>query len=151
MPATQEANPDPRVHMTLENWEQGDFLCRGYIQSRLVDQLFNVYSEVKTSKELWEALDKKYKTFNVGSGKFAAAKFLNFVMVDSKPIMDQVHDLQMILQEISDEGMKICETFTVNCFIEKLPPGWADFKNYLAFKQKALTLANLFLGCRMSH
>ncbi|CAA7034057.1 unnamed protein product [Microthlaspi erraticum] len=64
-------------------------------------------------------------------------------MVDSKPIMDQVHDLQMILQEISDEGMKICETFTVNCFIEKLPPGWADFKNYLAFKQKALTLANL--------
>ncbi|CAA7036276.1 unnamed protein product [Microthlaspi erraticum] len=39
--------------------------------------------------------------------------------------------------------MKICETFTVNCFIEKLPPGWADFKNYLAFKQKALTLANL--------
>ncbi|CAA7023934.1 unnamed protein product [Microthlaspi erraticum] len=143
MPAEQEANPDPRVHMTLENWEQGDFLCRGYIQSRLVDQLFNVYSEVKTAKELWEALDKKYKTFNVGSGKFAAAKFLNFVMVDSKPIMDQVHDLQMILQEISDEGMKICETFTVNCFIEKLPPGWADFKNYLAFKQKALTLANL--------
>ncbi|CAA7034641.1 unnamed protein product [Microthlaspi erraticum] len=143
VPATQEANPDPRVHMTLENWNQGDFLCKGYIQSRLVDQLFNVYSEVKTSKELWEALDKKYKTFNVGSGKFAAAKFLNFVMVDSKPIMDQVHDLQMILQEISDEGMKICETFTVNCFIEKLPPGWADFKNYLAFKQKALTLANL--------
>ncbi|CAA7022828.1 unnamed protein product [Microthlaspi erraticum] len=77
VPAEQEANPDPRVHMTLENWVQGDFLCRGYIHSRLVDQLFNVYSEVKSSKELWEDLDRKYKTFNVGSGKFATAKFLN--------------------------------------------------------------------------
>ncbi|CAA7045644.1 unnamed protein product [Microthlaspi erraticum] len=142
-PELPSDNTDPRVLLTVENWTQGDFLCKDYIQNRLVDQLYNVYSEVKTSKELWNALEKKYKTFNVGSGKFAVAKFLNFVMLDSKPIMDQVHELQMILQEISDEGMEICETFTVNCFIEKLPPGWADFKNYLAFKQKPLTLANL--------
>ena len=57
--------------------------------------------------------------------------------------MDQVHELYLIFQEIAEERMKLCETFTVNCFIEKLPPSWADFKNYLAYKQKTLTLANL--------
>ena len=76
-------------------------------------------------------------------GKFATVKFPNFVMVDSLPNMDHIHELQLIFQEIADEGMKLCETFTVNCFIEKLPPSWEDFKNYLAYKQKALTLANL--------
>ncbi|CAD5318331.1 unnamed protein product [Arabidopsis thaliana] len=39
--------------------------------------------------------------------------------------------------------MKICETFTVNSIVEKLPPSWSDFKNYLEFKQKPLSLQNL--------
>ena len=141
-PVLPADNTDPRALASLDAWKHGDFLCKGYIQNRLVDQLFSVYSEVKTSKDLWDALEKKYKSFNVGSGKFATSKFLKFVMVDSRPIMDQVHELQLIFQEIAEEGMKLCETFTVNCFIEKLPPR-AAFKNYLAYKQKALTLANL--------
>ncbi|KAL1225426.1 hypothetical protein V5N11_009077 [Cardamine amara subsp. amara] len=64
-------------------------------------------------------------------------------MVDCRSIMEQVHELQLIIQEIADEGMKICETFTVNCIMEKLPPRWLDFKNYLCYKQKALTLVSL--------
>lgn len=86
---------------------------------------------------------EKYKSFNVGSGKFATAKSFNFLMVDSRPIMEQVHEIQFIFQEFVDKGMKLCKTFTVNCSIEKLPLSWEDFKTYLAYKQKALTLANL--------
>ena len=76
-------------------------------------------------------------------GNLLHQKFLNFVMVDSRPIMEQVHELQLIFQEIADEDMKLCETFTVNCFIEKLPPSQEDFKNYLVYKQNTLTLAHL--------
>ncbi|KAL1219617.1 hypothetical protein V5N11_034194 [Cardamine amara subsp. amara] len=142
-PVLPPENTDVRAVASVDAWTQGDYLCRGYIQTRLVDQLYNVYSEVKTSKDLWDLLEKKYKSFNVGSGKLATTKFLNFKMVDSKPIMAQVQELQLIIQEIADEGMKICETFMVNCIIEKLPPGWGDFKNYLTYKQKALTITNL--------
>ena len=123
--------------------KHGKFLCKGYIQNRLVDQLFNVYSEIETSKDLWDALEKRYKSFNEGSGKFATAKFFNFGMVDSRPIMEQVHEIQLIFQEFADEGVKLCEIFTVNCSMEKLHQSWEDFKNYLAYKQKALTLENL--------
>lgn len=48
---------DPRALASLDAWKHGDFLCKGYIQNRLVDQLFSVYSEVKTSKDLWDALE----------------------------------------------------------------------------------------------
>ncbi|CAL9244387.1 unnamed protein product [Arabidopsis halleri] len=142
-PTLPPGNTDPTVLASVQAWNHGDYLCRGQILHYLVDKLYNVYSEVSTSKILWEKLEKQYKVFNVGSGKCATANFLNYKMVDSKPIMDQVNELQLIFHAIADEGMKICEVFTVNSIVEKLPPSWEGFKNYLEFKQKPLSLLNL--------
>ncbi|XP_075084805.1 uncharacterized protein LOC142168050 [Nicotiana tabacum] len=49
----------------------------------LEDDLYNVYSNVGTSKELWFALEKKYKTEDDGLKKFVAAKFMDYKMVFS--------------------------------------------------------------------
>lgn len=76
-------------------------------------------------------MERKYKVFNVDSEKFATATFLNYKMVDSRSIMEQGHKLQLIFQGIADEQMKVCETFKVNSIVEKLPPSWGDFKNYV--------------------
>ncbi|CAA7057269.1 unnamed protein product [Microthlaspi erraticum] len=130
-PVVPPGNTDSTI---MDRWTQSDFLCKGWILSRLIDPLYNVYCEAKTSKQLWLALEKKYKSEDAGCQKYATAKFLNFKMVDSKPIMEQVEALQLITHEIAAEGMSICEIFTVNSFIEKLPPGWMDFKNYLTHK-----------------
>lgn len=54
-------------------------------------------------KELWESLDHRYKSEDVVTKKFLAAKFLNFVMVDSKAIVNQVQELQLIIQGILSE------------------------------------------------
>ncbi|XP_019240830.1 PREDICTED: uncharacterized protein LOC109220818 [Nicotiana attenuata] len=45
---------------------------------------------MKTSRELWSALEKKYKTEDAGLKKFVAAKFLDFKMVDRKSVITQV-------------------------------------------------------------
>ncbi|KAG7548041.1 hypothetical protein ISN44_As12g032490 [Arabidopsis suecica] len=142
-PTLPPGNTDPTVLASVEQWNHGDYLCKGQILHYLVDKLYNVYSEVSTSKILWEKLETQFKVFNVGSGKFTTANFLNYKMVDSRPIMDQVNELQLIFHGIADEGMKICETFTVNSIVEKLPLSWEAFKNYLEFKQKPLSLQNL--------
>ncbi|XP_010445883.1 PREDICTED: uncharacterized protein LOC104728619 [Camelina sativa] len=84
---------------------------------------------------LWLALENKYKTDESGMQKFSNTKFLNFKMVDPKPIMEQVEALQRIFLEIELEEMSICNVFKMNCLIEKLPPGWSDFKHYLNFKR----------------
>ncbi|CAA7038043.1 unnamed protein product [Microthlaspi erraticum] len=97
-PVVPPGNTDSTI---MDRWTQSDFLCKGWILSRLIDPLYNVYCEAKTSKQLWLALEKKYKSEDAGCQKYATAKFLNFKMVDSKPIMEQVEALQLITHEIA--------------------------------------------------
>ena len=52
-------------------------------------------------------------------------------MVDSKTMVSQVQELQVIIHEIHAEGMVLGKSFQVVAVIEKFPPAWKDFKNYL--------------------
>nr|GEV74861.1 hypothetical protein [Tanacetum cinerariifolium] len=96
-----------------------------------------------TAKELWESLECKYKTEDVGTEKFVVARFLDYKMVDSKNVISQVQDLQVLIHDIHAEGMTLSETFQVAVIIEKLPLSWVDFKNYLKYKRKEMSVEDL--------
>ena len=42
--------------------------------------------------------------------------------------------------------MVLSEDFKVATIIEKLPPRWKDFKNYLKYKQKEMSMEDLIVG-----
>lgn len=63
--------------------------------------------------------------------------------------MEQVEDLQLICYKIELEGMSIYEIFTVNNFIEKLPPSWLDFKKYLKHNWKAMCFETIIKRLQM--
>ena len=65
------------------------------------------------AKILWESLEKKYKTEDIGQKKFIMGRFLNNKMVDSITVMSHLGKLQQIIHEILDESMKLYETFRV--------------------------------------
>ncbi|XP_075076714.1 uncharacterized protein LOC142163339 [Nicotiana tabacum] len=94
VPVLGEETPENERFVVTEAWKHSDFLCKNYILSCLEDGLYNVYSIMKTSRELWNALEKKYKTEDVGLKKFVTAKFLDFKMVDDKSVITQVQELQ---------------------------------------------------------
>ncbi|KAM3286291.1 hypothetical protein P3S67_025090 [Capsicum chacoense] len=52
-----EETSDKERFVIVESWKHSNFLCRNYILSGLQDDLYNVYSGTKTSKELWGALE----------------------------------------------------------------------------------------------
>ncbi|XP_070055529.1 uncharacterized protein [Nicotiana tomentosiformis] len=104
---------------------------------------------MKTSRELWNALENKYKIEDAGLKKFVAAKFLNFKMVNGKSVIMQIQELQVIVHDLLAEGMVINEAFQVAAFIEKLPQLWKDFKNYLTHKRKEMTLEDLIFRLRI--
>ena len=106
----------------VDAWNHFDFLCRNYVLNGQENTLYNVYSPLKTAKELWDSLDKKYKSEDAGLKKFIVGKFLDFKMVDSKTVLSQVQELQVVVHNIHAEGMTLSETFQVAAFIEKLPP-----------------------------
>lgn len=68
-------------------WKHSNILCKNYILSGVQDDLYNVYNNTKTSKELWNVLKKKYKTEDAGMKKFIIAKFLEFKLVDNKALL----------------------------------------------------------------
>ncbi|GKB98747.1 hypothetical protein Tco_0984884, partial [Tanacetum coccineum] len=97
-----------------------------YVLNGLIDPLYNVYCKTTTAKELWESLERKYKTKDVGTKKFA-----------------------ILIHEIHDEGMTVSETFQVVVIFEKSPPSWVDFKNYLKHKQKEMSVEDLIVRLRI--
>ncbi|KAL6327153.1 hypothetical protein AAG906_015192 [Vitis piasezkii] len=148
-PKLKEDEHDIQVISAIDAWKHSDFLCRNYVMNGLADSLYNVYSDKKTTKELWESLDRKYKTEDAGAKKFVVGRFLDYKMVDSKTVVSQVQELQVILHEIHAEGMMLSETFQVAAIIEKLPPAWKDFKNYLKHKRKEMSIEDLIIRLRI--
>ncbi|XP_074576191.1 uncharacterized protein LOC141832616 [Curcuma longa] len=143
-PATTEGSK-----AAYDAWSHRDFLCRNYVLNALDNTLYNVYSPMEMTKSLWESLEKKYKIESAGLKKFIVGQFLDFKMVDSKSVTSQVQDMQLILHDLDAEGMKLNESFKVAAVIEKLPPSWKDFKNYLKHKQKEMGLEDLILRLRI--
>ncbi|XP_038701826.1 uncharacterized protein LOC119998549 [Tripterygium wilfordii] len=135
--------PKMRFYLTTLN------LVKNYILNGLVDDLYNVYSKTSSAKELWDSLEKKYKTEDVGTKKFVVAKFFDFMMVDAKSVVNQLEEFQLILHEIHAEGLVINESFQVAAVIKKLPPSWTDFKNYLKHKRKAMNMEDLMVHLRI--
>ena len=115
----------------------------------MIDSLYNVYSSKTTAKDLWESLEHKYKTEDAGAKKWIVGRFLDYKMVDSKTVVSQVQELQMIIHDSHSEGMVINESFQVAAVIEKLPPGWKEFKNYLKHKRKEMSMEDLILRLRI--
>ncbi|GJU09292.1 pol polyprotein [Tanacetum coccineum] len=128
----------------VEAWKHSDFLCHNYVLNGLIDPLYNVYCKTTTAKELWESLERKYKTEDAGTN-VRVARFFDYKMVDSKNVISQVQDLQVLLHDIHAEGMTLSETFQVAAIIEKLPPSWVEFKNYLKHKRKAMSVEDLVI------
>ncbi|KAK0596722.1 hypothetical protein LWI29_018407 [Acer saccharum] len=133
----------------VDAWHHADYICKNHILNGLDDALYNVYSPIKTAKALWESLDKKYKTEDAGMKKFIVGRFLDYKMIDNKTVISQVQELQLILHEIHAENMVLSESFQVAAVIEKLPPSWKEFKNYLKHKRKEMGLEDMIVRLRI--
>lgn len=85
------------------------------------DSLFNLFASIKSAKLIWKTLDqkkKKTKVDDVGKCKYATSNWLNIKIVDSKPIVEQLHQYKNLVAELMGEG--ICfEVLQANFLIEK--------------------------------
>ncbi|GKE23931.1 zinc finger, CCHC-type containing protein [Tanacetum coccineum] len=60
MPEDGGENPTMEQVRKRAKWDNDDYVCRGLILNGMSGSLFDVYQNVKTSKELWDTLEAKY-------------------------------------------------------------------------------------------
>jgi hypothetical protein len=73
-------------------------------------------------------LETHYKQEKSGSDCFLALKFFEYEITDNKPIMDQVHEIQMLISKLSDLDIKVPDSLQVGAVLSKLPPSWNEYR-----------------------
>ena len=73
--------------------EEDELVCRGHIFNALSDRLYYLYTNNTLTKEIWEALEKKYKIEEERTKKFITTQYMEFKFFDGKPLLPQVHEL----------------------------------------------------------
>ena len=113
-----------RVQKERKKREEDELLCRGHILNTLSDHLYDLFTDVKPPRDIRNALKYKYKAEEEGTNKFLISKYFDFKIVDDKPILEQVHELQVLVNKICAQKTVLPESFQVGAIISKLPPSW---------------------------
>ncbi|KAK3020515.1 hypothetical protein RJ639_046204 [Escallonia herrerae] len=82
--------------------EEDELVCRGHILNALSDCLYDLFTSSKCPKEIWKALENKYNNEKQGADKFLTLKYFEFAMNDSESVLDQVHQLQILVSKLKD-------------------------------------------------
>ncbi|GAV85322.1 zf-CCHC domain-containing protein/UBN2_2 domain-containing protein [Cephalotus follicularis] len=98
---------------------------------------------MKSAREIWTALECKYKAEEEGTNKYLIAKYFDFKMVDTKPVVEQVHELQVIVNKICGRKIILPKSFQVGAIRAKLPPSWKDYGKKFLHKSEDITLEQI--------
>ncbi|CAM8922792.1 unnamed protein product [Rhodiola kirilowii] len=120
-------------------WENDDYIARGHILNGMSDPLFDLYQNVESTKELWDTLEAKYMAEDASSVKILISNFNNYKMVDSRPVMEQFHEIHRVLGQYAQRNLKMDEAISVSSIIDKLPPAWKNFRRYLNYKKEEIS------------
>ncbi|KAK2999293.1 hypothetical protein RJ639_024110 [Escallonia herrerae] len=82
--------------------EEDELVCRGHILNALSDHLYDLFTSSKCPKEIWKALENKYNNEKQGANKFLTLKYFEFTMNDSESVLDQAHQLQILVSKLKD-------------------------------------------------
>ena len=115
IPEPQDNNNEARRE-ERKKCQEDELIYRGHILNALSDRLYDLYTSTQSARDIWNALEFKYKAEEEGTKKFLISKYFNFKMCDEKEILVQAHELQMIVN-------KLCavKSFLVGAIIAKLP------------------------------
>ncbi|XP_062080656.1 uncharacterized protein LOC133785440 [Humulus lupulus] len=123
--ATKEDNTQ-EVIKERKKREKDELICRGYILNALLDHLYNLYTNTKTAKEIWERSTNWKKKF-----------------YDMKPLLLQIQELKIIVNQLSTLNIVLRGQFLEGAIIAKLPPSWRGYRKKILHKNKEIPLEEI--------
>ena len=111
--------------------------------SVLADRLVDVYMHITDAKELWYALVAKYDATDAGSELYTMESFHDFRMVNNRSVVEQAHEVQVLVKELELLKCPLPDKFVAGCIIAKLPSSWRNFATALKHKRQEISVENL--------
>ncbi|KAL4580426.1 hypothetical protein LXL04_016618 [Taraxacum kok-saghyz] len=109
----------------------------------MYDSMFDVYQNAESAKELWNSFEYKYMSEDASSKKFLVSNFMGYKMVDTRPVMEQYHEMLWILGQFTQHNLKMDESISIAVIMEKLPHLWREFKHIMRHNKEELNLVQL--------
>ncbi|XP_070015121.1 uncharacterized protein [Nicotiana sylvestris] len=125
VPVLHDEAPDNERFVVTGAWKHFDFWCNNYILSRLEDELYQVHELQVNIHDFLAECTSQINTY---------VKSTNYIIITN---------------QIFIEGLVINEEFQIVVMIDKLSPLWKDFKNYLKYKCKEMSLEDLIVRLRI--
>ncbi|XP_062230101.1 uncharacterized protein LOC133927688 [Phragmites australis] len=129
-----------RLDALRARWEKANASALARLLAVLSNRLFDVYVGFGEAWKVWTELNDKYAESDNGNESFMMASYLNFRMGDSRSVMEQIHELQLIVRDLGQYGCVLLENFQVNSILAKLPTSWRDFVIARRHLKQRLTL-----------
>jgi hypothetical protein len=93
-----------------------------------------------SAREQWDALDRKYVESDAGCELYVNDQYHKYKMVDYKYIMEQAHEIHLLVGELVHFDCVWPDRFVVGGIIVKLPPPWKYFSTSLKNKKETMTV-----------
>ncbi|XP_057994935.1 uncharacterized protein LOC110659461 [Hevea brasiliensis] len=132
-----------QVKADRDKREEDELLCISHILNNLSDRLYDLFTSVKSPMEIWKLLKFKYNSEKQGVDKFLIMKYFKFQMVDNISVMDQVHELHVLVSKLKDLKVIVPESLQVGGIIAKLPPSWNDYRKKLLHTTEDFSLEQI--------
>ncbi|XP_062227865.1 uncharacterized protein LOC133926113 [Phragmites australis] len=132
-----------RLDALRARWEKANASALARLLAVLSNRLFNVYVSFGEARKVWTELNDKYAESDNGNESFMVASYLNFCMGDGRSVMEQIHELQLIVRDLGQYGCVLPENFQINAILAKLPTSWRDFVTARRHLKQRLTLNEL--------
>jgi hypothetical protein len=136
----------PVLSLTEEQhreYELENSTCISCLLSLLSDQLCDINMHHTSTRELWDALDRRYVESNAGCELYVNDQYHKYKMVDDRSIMEQAHKIQLLVGEFAHFDCVLPDRFVVGGIIAKLPPSWKYFSMSLKHKKETMTVESL--------
>ncbi|XP_062200700.1 uncharacterized protein LOC133903369 [Phragmites australis] len=109
----------------------------------MLDKALRRLRELREARKVWTELNDKYADSDNGNESFMVASYLNFRMGDGRSVMEQIHELQLIVRDLGQYGCVLPENFQINAILAKLSTSWRDFVTARRHLKQRLTLNEL--------
>ncbi|XP_027120584.1 uncharacterized protein LOC113766443 [Coffea eugenioides] len=147
--STPKNDDSNEIKVQRKKRAENELLCKEHIMNTLSDRLYDLYTVVKSPKEIWNVLEYKYNTMKQGTDKFLIMQYFDFRITEKSSLMDQIHDLQVIVSKLHDLKVEISESLQVGAIIAKLPTSWNDYKKKLLHTTESFTIDQILKHLRI--